>query len=171
MGGKFNLRFNKGPKLPGKLTKELFGDAAGGGSAGQRGPGSRKDRRRADRQSKKEARSGPPKSERKRRFEDAGRGISPPSREERPGKKQRRSDAPAARPRVGGSKFDELLPPMKKDASAGALQLEEEPEIALQRRLARQLGLKKGKKSSFGDEDGLDDLMEGGFSCRDANFI
>ena len=40
-------------------------------------------------------------------------------------------------------------------AAAGA-----DPEVALQRQLARKLGLKKGK-TRMGGEDGLDEFLEG----------
>ena len=35
-----------------------------------------------------------------------------------------------------------------------------DPELELQRRLARQLGLKKGK-TAMGGDDGLDEFLEG----------
>ena len=47
----------------------------------------------------------------------------------------------------GGSRFDELLPAAR------------DPEIALQRELAKKLGLKKGNKLGSYD-DGMDELFE-----------
>jgi hypothetical protein len=197
MRGKGPRRGSGGPKLPAQLTKELFGDRQRGSARdAPRGGGgtapSRRDRRKAERHSKKasaqeirrlhsshrpntlETKTKVDARKRKQPFDDgafAEDNQAPQAIPAKHTKKQRPMSVQVPRldsnfksvssqqPRhcpaghLGSTKFQELLP-------AG-----NDAELALQRELAKKLGLRKGD-ANMGGDDGLDDLLQGkGFSC------
>ncbi|KAI7835645.1 hypothetical protein COHA_010459 [Chlorella ohadii] len=150
-----------GPRLPHKLGKELFGDAAGGGRGRGRGQLPRKERRKAERETKRGGSGGgggrgggrgafsgwrPAHQQQQQQRKGGGQ------QEGRPSKRQR-TGGPAMTGIAAGSKFGELLPDHLK-AAAGL-----DPEVVLQRDLARKLGLKRGK-TKMGGEDGLDEFLD-----------
>ncbi|GAB4822711.1 hypothetical protein N2152v2_009757 [Parachlorella kessleri] len=143
-------RSGGGPRLPAKLSKELFGED---GSAGHRVGRSipRKDRRKLERQQAKRD------SRKEQQPPPQRHGLAP---EGRPSKRQRlvergRAGASGPSKAPSGSMFSALVPAAGLDA-----------EQQLQRELAKKLGLKKGKKEKS-LEDGLDDLLDGFASVED----
>lgn len=104
-----------GPRLPAKLTKELFGEEAAGGGGG-RGHLSRKDRRKAEREARKGGGIAGRDSLPSQRQQQQQRGQPQPSGKgdrgaggprQPPAKRQKLGSAPAAQ---GGTLFESLLP-------------------------------------------------------------
>jgi nucleolar MIF4G domain-containing protein 1 len=156
---KFNKNFNKGPQLPGGLQRELDIHTT--------------QQPARPRSSKQDRQSSPPPPHKKQR-------TLPPSTTTTTTTKshprQRHS-----KPQISSSNFDKLLPPTfllqsksntepSSAASSKSTTINNitattttltrtDPEVELQRKLAKKLGLKKNK-TAMGGDDGLDDLLQ-----------
>lgn len=144
-GGKRGAK-SGGPRLPFKLTKEIFGDQ--GGSLYNHRPklGPRKERRR-ERDTKLQEKHINNRNEKNHSPNSEKTRKRMPAEELHPKAKRTKEHQ---QPGSNTYQISELLP----------TKVSLDREKALQKDLARKLGLKKGKKMALGDDDGMDELMD-----------